>query len=82
MPRRTSSRASVPLLIHMAHDAGLQRAVQLFHKPTGSRKVEACPAEVDTTQLRQVVEKLRPELASMVSCDGLWTTEARYPARE
>jgi len=44
--------------------------------------VGACPALVDTTQLRQVAEELRLELASFVSREGLWTVEARYPAVE
>jgi len=40
------------------------------------------PAELDATHLRQAVEELRLELASLVGRDCLWTPKARYPARE
>ena len=39
----------------------------------------ACRTDTDSTQLRQVVEELQLELASLVGRDGLWTPEARYP---
>jgi hypothetical protein len=42
----------------MAHDGGLHRAVQPFHEAIGGRKMAGRPAEMDTTQLRQVVETL------------------------
>jgi hypothetical protein len=38
--------------------------------------------EVDTTHLRQAVEELRLELASLISSDCLWTSKACYPAKE
>jgi len=40
----------------------------------------ACPALMDTAQLRQVTEELRLEMASFVSRESMWTVEARYPA--
>jgi hypothetical protein len=40
------------------------------------------PVEMDTTQLRQAVEDLRIELASLVGRDGLRTAEVIYPAGE
>ena len=41
-----------------------------------------CPSEVYTAQLRQAVEKLRLELASLVGGDCLWAAKTRYPARQ
>jgi len=42
----------------------------------------ARPAEVDSPQIRQVVEGLWLEMVSLFSRNGLWTTEASYPTRE
>jgi hypothetical protein len=38
--------------------------------------VGSCPAEMDTAQLRQVVEQLLLELAPLVGGDGLWTAKS------
>ena len=42
----------------MAHDGGLQRAVQYLHEAIGCGMVGSRSAEMDTAQLRQVVEQL------------------------
>jgi len=66
----------------MTHDGGLRCAVQTLHEAVGFHVLGGRPAEVDTTQLRQAVEKLRLELASLVGRDCLWTPKACYPARD
>ena len=60
----------------MAHDGGLQLAVQLLHEAIGRWMIGSCPAEMDIAQLRQVVEELRLELAHLVGGDGLWTAKS------
>jgi len=66
----------------MTHDGGLQCAVQPFQEAIGCGVVGVRPAEVDATHLRQAVEELRLELASLVGRDCLWTPKACYPARQ
>jgi hypothetical protein len=44
--------------------------------------VRAHFAEVDSTQILQVVEELWLEMVSLFGRDGLWTFKVRYPAGE
>ena len=70
------------LLVRMAHDGGLQCSVQTFHEAVSCGVVGGHPAEVDTTHLRQAVEEMLLEVASLFGRDCLWTSKACYPARE
>jgi hypothetical protein len=66
-----------PLLVRVAYDVCLQRPV---HKSVSCGVVGRCPRELDATQLGHGVEELIFKLTSLVSCGGLRTTEAGYPA--
>ena len=72
MPR-TSGKGLGPLLVNVPHDGAHQCAMESFHEAIGCGMLGGRPGEVYTTQLRQAVEKLRLELASLVGGDCLWT---------
>jgi len=56
--------------------------MQPFQEAFGCGMAGARPGEVYTTQLRQAVENLLLELASLVGGDYLWAAKTWYPVRE
>jgi hypothetical protein len=68
------------VLVRVADDGCFQRPVEAFHESFNSGVVGGRPREMNATQPGQGVEKLRFKLTSLVSGDGLRTTEAGYPA--
>jgi hypothetical protein len=79
IPRRIRE-APCPLLVCVAHDDCLQCSVEAFHESVSRGVMGSLPQELNATQLSQRLEKLRFEVTSLVGGDGLWTTEAGYPA--
>jgi hypothetical protein len=64
----------------VAHDVCLQHPVEVFHESVSCGLVGGYPRMVDATQLGQGMEELRFKLMSLVSGDGLQTTDAGYTA--
>lgn len=79
MPK-TSGRASVGCLSTQHVTNALSVRCSRSISPMEEGWWGACPALMDTAQLRQVTEELRLEMASFVSRESMWTVEARYPA--
>jgi hypothetical protein len=69
-----------PLFICVAHDGCLQRPVNAFHETIGCWMVGGSPGKLNSSHFGQRVEELQLELTSLVGGDGLWATEAGYPA--
>ena len=54
--------------------------MESFHKAIGGRMMGRRPGQLDATQFTQGAEEVRFKLAPLVRRDGLWATEAGYPA--
>jgi hypothetical protein len=71
-----------PLLVRVAYYGYPQCPVEAFHKYVSRGMVGGRPRELNATQPGQGLEKLRFELTFLVGGDGLWATEAEYPASQ
>jgi hypothetical protein len=64
----------------VAHNGCLQHPVEAFHESVSCGVVGGYPQEQNATQVDLGVEEFRFELTSLFGGDGLWATEAGYPA--
>jgi hypothetical protein len=66
-------------LIRVAHNGRFQSPVEAFQESVSCGVVGGCPREFNATLPGEGLEKLKFELKTLVSGDGLGATEAGYP---